>query len=372
MKQKGGWLCALVVWCYCLPAMARQQPAALQLQIAFPPQPVTINGAPALYYELLVTNQGKDAVQLQQLQLRTSVGRVLHTFDSAGLRRRYGRQKDNPQDTATLLLAGVTRIIYVEASLPGQSALIHRLSYTVPGKSPASLQQVEGAPLGDKLPAARIIGPPLQKGTWAAVYDPSWTRGHRRVVYTVDGKDRIPGRWAIDFILLDAQGRYASGEENEIKHWLGYGAPVIAVADGIVAAILNDFPESKTISDHTVYPAEKATGNYISLDIGQGQYAFYEHLQPGSIRVKPGQRVKKGEVIAALGFTGQTTGPHLHFHIANANSPLGAEGLPFAFGQFTLEGTYPDFSQFGKASWTPQQRPCTKERPAPNTVIRFR
>ncbi len=96
--------------------------------------------------------------------------------------------------------------------MPNKETLTHHISYTVPGKSPAAWLQVEGAPLNNNLPIIPVIGPLLQQGLLGGGYDPSWTRGHRRVVYTVDGKSRIPGRFAIDFILLDQQGRYASGE----------------------------------------------------------------------------------------------------------------------------------------------------------------
>jgi Peptidase family M23 len=54
------------------------------------------------------------------------------------------------------------------------------------------------------------------------------------------------------------------------------------------------------------------------LDLGQGKFAFYEHLKSGSVVVRKGQHVKKGQTIAALGYTGQSTGPHLHFHVADS------------------------------------------------------
>jgi murein DD-endopeptidase MepM/ murein hydrolase activator NlpD len=221
-----------------------------------------------------------------------------------------------------------------------------------------------------------VLGPPLNNGPWAAVYDPSWERGHRRVIYTVNGKARIPGRFAIDFIKLDGQGRYANGDNNVIKNWYGYGNDVLAVADGVVASIRNDFSESPTLSGPPEYTADKATGNYISIDIGNNHFAFYEHLKPGSIKIKPGQRVKKGDIIASVGFTGQTTGPHLHFHVANVNSPLGAEGIPFVFDRFTLLGSYPNFENFGNVPWVPvknsNQLMTVKEHPASNSVIKFK
>lgn len=52
------------------------------------------------------------------------------------------------------------------------------------------------------------------------------------------------------------------------------------------------------------------------LDLGDNRHAFYGHLLPGSLRVKPGDRVRRGQVIGRLGNSGNSTGPHLHFHNA--------------------------------------------------------
>jgi murein DD-endopeptidase MepM/ murein hydrolase activator NlpD len=57
---------------------------------------------------------------------------------------------------------------------------------------------------------------------------------------------------------------------------------------------------------------------------------MYAHLQPGSLRVKVGDKVKAGQVLGLVGNTGNTSEPHLHFQLMNANSPLGSEGLPYA------------------------------------------
>ena len=90
---------------------------------------------------------------------------------------------------------------------------------------------------------------------------------------------------------------------------------MLAVADGTIVAAVDD------TSDRTPQPVppESASGNYVALDVGGGRFAFYEHLQQGSIVVKPGQRVSRGDVIAKLGSSGSTSiGPHLHFHVADA------------------------------------------------------
>ena len=355
-----------------LSAFSQPYEQSLIMTVLFDPQVVLIGGKPTVYYELHLLNRTSDSLFLQKMDVFTNDGALVKTVDKSELSKRYARKKEVQDEQQLLLAPGTAGIIYMEVVLPGNKTvgLKHRLVYGTVHKRPGA---VVGAVISNIQQTAVVVGPPVEEGAWAVVYDPSWERGHRRVVYAPDGKQRIPGRFAIDFIKLDEQGRLAAGEENNIKNWYGYGARVLAVADGVVTSTRNDFPESATLSGHPAYPADKATGNYVSIDIGNGRIVFYEHLKPGSITVKAGQAVKKGDIIAALGFTGQTTGPHLHFHIANANSPLGAEGIPFAFERFSLLGSYPDFSQFGKAPWTPPSSPATVtgERPAPNSVIRF-
>jgi murein DD-endopeptidase len=200
-------------------------------------------------------------------------------------------------------------------------------------------------------------------------------RGHRRVFYAVDGRARIPGRFAIDWVKLDANGRSTRGNKDRTANTLGHGAEVLAVADAVVAAVRDDMPESAAISAHPKHALGDATGNYVALDLGDGHYAFYEHLKPGSVRVAHGQRVRRGETIAALGFTGDSTGPHLHFHVADAASPLGAEGVPFVFERFDVLGRYGDIGKLGDAPWDslPDELPVrrTAERPGVNVVVDF-
>jgi murein DD-endopeptidase MepM/ murein hydrolase activator NlpD len=219
------------------------------------------------------------------------------------------------------------------------------------------------------------LDPPVSGGPWVAAYHASWPRGHRRVLYEVDGRSRIPGRFAIDWILADAEGRTASGDADVVANWLGYGAAVLAVADAVVAAARDDVPESARLSTHPDHPLEDAAGNYIALDLGGGRFAFYEHLRPGSVRVSVGERVRRGQPIAALGFTGHSSGPHLHFHVADASSSLGAEGMPYVFDCFDVRGAYDDLGALGVRPWRPRAPgvPVRRrgERPAPNAVVEF-
>ena len=80
------------------------------------------------------------------------------------------------------------------------------------------------------------------------------------------------------------------------------------------------------------------SGNWISLDLGNNRYAIYTHLQPGSIKVKVGEKVRAGQMIAKIGNSGDSATPSLGFHVGDASTPLGCEGLPFVFDAFEVSG----------------------------------
>ena len=93
---------------------------------------------------------------------------------------------------------------------------------------------------------------------------------------------------------------------------------------------------------------------YATLDT-----ATLEKLQPGSLRVKAGQRVRRGDVLGLLGNSGNSTGPHLHFQVMDGPSPLGAEGLPYVIAVWE-SGT-------SDGQWTRR----TNELPMQDAVIRI-
>lgn len=350
---------------------------SVDMRIPFVPGTVIINGNPTVYYELYLTNFSSDSISLEKMDVWDVVdSSVVVSFNKDDLMNRLGGLGLQLEDKENIIAPGNSRVVYLEWQHDKTNAqLVHRLGFALSQGDKKQIFSVQGAIISLSDKPRIVLGPPLSGGPWAAVYDPSWSRGHRRVIYTVGGKARIPGRFAIDFIKLDKMGYYANGDNDVVKNWYGYGAAVLAVSDGVVSATRNDFRESSTLSGHPACPAEKATGNYISIDIGNNCIAFYEHLKPGSIKVVTGQRVKKGDVIAVVGFTGQTTGPHLHFHVADQHSALGAEGIPFAFERFTMLGTYVDFDKFGKERWMPVKNASpliiTAERPASKSVINF-
>ena len=177
----------------------------------------------------------------------------------------------------------------------------------------------------------------------------------------------------MDFVGVDANGKTHRGAGERPSDYFGYGADVLAVSDGVVVAARDDFTEPATLAGAPErISIGDATGVYVTLDIGGGRYAFYEHLQPG-LAVKVGQKVHRGERLGKLGFTGQASSPHLHFHVANATAPLAAEGMPYHFTSYRLLGQYDSIMEFGKKPWqpVPTARVISKSLPAPNVVVSF-
>ena len=75
----------------------------------------------------------------------------------------------------------------------------------------------------------------------------------------------------------------------------------------------------------------EADGNHVVLDLGGGRFALYAHLIKDSITVEVGEQVVPGQVIGLLGNSGNTTAPHLHFHVMDSPSSLGSNGLPYMY-----------------------------------------
>jgi hypothetical protein len=135
-----------------------------------------------------------------------------------------------------------------------------------------------------------------------------------------------------------------------LTNWFGYGQPIYAVSDGTVVHAVNDEPDQTPGALPVGLDPAKADGNGILLRLPDGRHVLYGHMIPGSLRVKVGDHVTRGQLIGLVGSSGNSSAPHLHLHVVDRNRLFGANGMPYVFERFTVTGRVAATAAFGHAA----------------------
>ncbi len=148
------------------------------------------------------------------------------------------------------------------------------------------------------------------------------------------GFDSNPGRYSYDFIPVDAKGEMRRGDPAKNESWFGFGRPVLAPGAGTIVALASDRPDNREF-DIAGLKADLSLlyGNYIVIAHAPGEHSLLAHLAQHSVKVKVGDRVRAGQPIAAVGASGSSLMPHLHYQLQTTATPH-AEGLPAYFHDF--------------------------------------
>jgi urea transporter len=134
-------------------------------------------------------------------------------------------------------------------------------------------------------------------------------------------------RHAFDFeVYGDVDGSLCTGDGQHVSDYRCFGLPVLATADGIVAAIEHSVPNN-AIGEVS---RDKPWGNHVTLQHAAELYSVVAHLAPSTIAVYPGQFVRRGALLGYLGNSGRSPRPHLHFQLQGALR-LGSPTLPCRF-----------------------------------------
>jgi hypothetical protein len=246
--------------------------------------------------------------------------------------------------------------------------LSHRMVFVagVPseGRTPTETT-LEDFPVALSQDAVPLLGPPFAGGVWLAGDGSSNDSGHRRSIFAIDGHIYSPERFAIDWVKVGPNGDSHDGTARN-ENWWGYGEPILAVADGEVTQIVDGIPENTPRVLPKPVTLDNIAGNYIIVRIAANRYVSFVHLQPGSMKVRVHDHVRRGDILARLGNSGNATGPHLHFQMTDRNSVLQSEGVPFIFEKFTYLGPGSDY-ELDKHPSIPRERSI----PGDNDVVEF-
>jgi hypothetical protein len=189
-----------------------------------------------------------------------------------------------------------------------------------------------------------------------------------------NGKLVVNERYAVDFMKFGQEYRLVRGDSSTNAGWYSYDEDIVAVAAGVVSDCTDGIVENTPLREYAVpNTLEYAAGNYIILNLARGIYAVYAHLKTGSLKVKVGDQVRRGDVLGSIGNSGISDAPHLHFHLIDSNSAFGGEGLPFVFEKFELMGPFGPLDDQLLKSWSPKGKPTMRdwEIPMGDVVIRF-
>lgn len=318
----------------------RPGPAVLEV----PSPPVAVPGSDGqthLTYELRIDNISTlrlNAASLRILDART--GRAVRTLRGAALAEDI--QMGARGETGGRLGAYQNATAFLTVAVPPSRVpreLIHRLGFVAPTLPRAARSiTVEGgrtAVVRRRLP---VLSAPLRGGGYVAADGCCESTRHVRAQLPLNGSLWLAQRYAIDWERVDAQGRIYVGDRSDPRSYVIYGEPAYAVADGVVVDAVDGFREYPPGQLPDDLPIAEADGNHVIQRIAKDTYVLYAHFQPGSVRVRKGQRITRGQQLGLVGTSGNSSAPHLHLHVMDGPSGLVSDGIPYVFDRFSLTG----------------------------------
>ncbi|MGD9893295.1 MAG: M23 family metallopeptidase [Dehalococcoidia bacterium] len=360
-----------------LPAMAAGQPALSDVRVTAllatatnaPLRVLGSDGMEHLEYDLVLTNVFTAPVTLTAIEVTAPDGRVLLRLDGDALAAVTQPVFAGPP-TREVPVAGAVAVVLDVTVPPGEALarLGHRIDYDVAPDASArpviGSLVVDGPELAVDERAALVLAPPFRGDGWLNGSGCCAMTAHRIARLVVDGSRYIkPETFDVDWLQL-REGRLFEGDGSRVEQWYGFGAELLAVADGTVVHVRDGMPE-ETLGEPPANLRATAdyAGNNVVLEIQPGVFAIYAHLQPGSIRVSVGDRVTAGQVLGLLGNTGNSSAPHLHFGLHDGPDILTSNSLPFVFDRYLLQGVITE-EDLDSVSTGPDPSPVSLGKPA--------
>ena len=315
-------------------------------------------------YELGLENTTPLTLTVTELQVLAPSGSLVRTLDQAAIAAALSQP--SARGGVQQLTQAQSATVYVTLRFPNRSAVPARLDHRVTitglpgGTATTGPVAVPVSPLG-----APVLGPPLEPGSRYIAADSCCdSPRHRRALLPIDNRVWLAQRFAVDWEQLDTSNRTVTGDDpTDPADYTIYGKKVVSAADGVVVHVLTGLPDERPGALPSATSPATADGNSIVVDIGSGLYALYAHLQNGSITVHEGQRITRGQQLGLVGNSGNTSAPHLHFHVMDGPSPLTSEGVPYVIDSFATSGQITSTEAFDELENTTQPLPV---QPLPN------
>lgn len=173
-------------------------------------------------------------------------------------------------------------------------------------------------------------------GTWWAIQAGDWSDRHKQEVFSQP--------YALDFVKLGPNNALFATDGLTLEDHFSWNQPVYATAGGKVAYICYDMPDLTpgVPPDPRLFrdDVRRLLGNAVAISHANGEFSYYGHLQQASLQVNQGQMIKRNTLLGYVGNSGNSPGPHLHFHLMEGPNIFIDRGLPVKFTNFWAAGQH--------------------------------
>jgi hypothetical protein len=319
------------------PPKEEMTPLLLSIQDA----PIPFNGSDSsthLAYEILLTNFSSGDVVPEKVEILGD-GAELETLDAKEIATRL--QPIGTREPSATLAKSTQALLFIHFQLPEGKRAPRELSHRITARfaaAPPDHQEITftGGTIAVDHRTVAVIAPPLHGAGYVSADSCCDAVRHQRAALPINGHFYLAQRYAVDWEQINEQGRIYHGPKEKLESYNIFGKEAIAVADATVVTVVDGTPEGTPGQYPTFIDPAAADGNAVILDLGQHRYAMYAHLQPGSIKVHQGDKVKTGQVLGLVGDTGNSLVPHLHFQLMDAPSFIASNGLPYEIDSFDV------------------------------------
>ncbi|MGL4650087.1 MAG: M23 family metallopeptidase, partial [Caldilineaceae bacterium] len=174
------------------------------------------------------------------------------------------------------------------------------------------------------------------RGAWWCIQAADWSDEHKRELYSQP--------YALDFVRLGANNGFFSGDGRTLEQHFAWNQPVYATAGGKVALVQADMPDMPpgVMPDPRMFRGDprRLLGNAVAISHGTGEFSYFAHLRQAGVEVNEGQMVRRGALLGRVGNSGQSPGPHLHYHLMEGPHLLIDQGLPVRLRNFAAGGAW--------------------------------
>jgi len=315
-----------------------------------------------LEYELLVANSGQAPVVIRDVEATNGNGkRIAELSEEEVASRLASKEKGRvqPGETAVLVMS-----VSAERAADLKS-VTHQIRVSSEGEG-ARVFNVMGGTVHVEDQARADFAPPVRGGSWLVLGPFDARLPGRRHSVDIDGFRVFPNRFEISLSKMAEKGGTVVGAGASNSDYAAFGEPVYAMADGRVLQVVNHMPDHGPGRPDAANP----DGNFVLTEVGE-EYVVYAGLQNGSISLKLGDSIKRGDVIGRIGNSGASAEPELRVRLISAPDPLRATGLEFGFRSFRWVGWLKGADTLRERFPTAEPGARRGETPPSGSIVQF-